>query len=506
MERVGHAVLRLEPIEDRVEPPDRFTCIDPSLGSRPVGDRLGNNAQVFGPGRAGSQEPECDARRDDLGPAREPAVASKRLDGPEGLEKGVLGEVLRVTTGAKDAKEGAMDRHAEEAEHGPLGFPISARAPASELELLVDLGGVLGHGHVSGVPDPVATVARNGQHAGILAFVALASMGALVPIEAQAQEPMRVVVVDPEGSLGAALDTALTPWGISVQVVAGESPGATMPGSEERGRALAQLHVAHASVWISESADGFAVWIYDARQDRIIARELPSGPPFDELTAAEVALTVKSLLRQGPVRPASDDGRSDAAPRPPATPEPTEEVGERPVVREWSLMTAIGARLAATSPDRAEARFALGLSFWPEALGEHLGFALVASLGPGFGITTPDLSAHWTETAVMFALRGRLPLAEELDIGLALGAGANLTTLDGTLTRTGRGASVLRVNPLLSADLTVGLRLDARLRLELRGGSAFPMRMQTYLVGEAVGLVVEPVHARIFLSIEVALL
>lgn len=64
----------------------------------------------------------------------------------------------------------------------------------------------------------------------------------------------------------------------------------------------------------------------------------------------------------------------------------------------------------------------------------------------------------------------------------------------------------LLINPLLSADLTVGLRLDARLRLELRGGSAFPMRMQTYLVGEAVGLVVEPVHARIFLSIEVALL
>lgn len=357
------------------------------------------------------------------------------------------------------------------------------------------------------MPNAAATVARKGQRpdiSGLLAGLGLALTVLLAAQAAIAQQTMRVVVVDPEGSLGTALEGALTPWEIEVHVVAEASPGATMPGSEERGRALARRHGADASVWISESSDGFAVWIYDARQDRVVARSVPSGPPFDEITAAEVALTVKALLRQGPVRAAPEPPREE----PPAAGAPTsapEEPEPRTTVREWSLMTSVGARFGATSPDRAEARFALWLSFWPDVLGEHLGFAIVAESGPGLGFTTPDLSAHWTETALVFALCGRLPLGAGFDVGLTAGAGAHLTTLDGSLTRSGQGAGALRVNPLLVADLTFGLRLDDRIRLELRGGSSFPLRMQTYLVGEAVGLVVEPAHGRLLVSAEIAL-
>lgn len=322
------------------------------------------------------------------------------------------------------------------------------------------------------------------------------------------QSPLRVVLVEPDEHLRHAVEAALEPWGMSVLPVASGSPGATMPSSAERGRALARTHDAEAVVWISRSEDGHAVWVYDGRQDRVIARPLPDGPPFDRPTAAEVALIVKTLLRQGPVarpllRPASRDGIEDASPGPSEAAPGVRATARR--AREWTLMTSVGARFAATAPDRAETRFVLWLTIWPVVLDGHLGVGLSLASGPGLAVGTPELSAHWTETALMLTLRSRLHLGDAVDLGATLGAGAHLTTLDGTLSRSGQAASVLRSNPLLAIDLVLGLRLDERLRVEARAGSSFPLRTQTYLVGEATGFELMPANVRALLSAEIAI-
>jgi hypothetical protein len=84
----------------------------------------------------------------------------------------------------------------------------------------------------------------------------------------------RLLLVDPDPELEAALRVTLEPWGTSIASESNTGPGNTMPGSAERARDLAQERRAQAVVWISRSDDGFALWIYDAERDRVAARNL----------------------------------------------------------------------------------------------------------------------------------------------------------------------------------------------------------------------------------------
>lgn len=315
---------------------------------------------------------------------------------------------------------------------------------------------------------------------------------AAVPTGARAQ--IRAVLVDPDGSLEAAMHDALDPWGIALERVEATSPGASMPGSAERGRALAEAHAAEVAIWISEAPDGFAVWVYDARGDRVVARALPQGPPFDALAAAEIALVVKTLVRQGPVAP-PPVSREPAGPAPPPAPPRA----------EWALALGGGARFLATAPDRAEARLGLAVSFFPSSWSGRLGFALEVDAGPGLDVATASLAAHWTEASARLALRARLPVLGWLELGMAAGAGAQLLALDGQLLPSGAPAGDVRLAPIVTGDLLAGARLTETLRLVLQVGVGASLHPPTYRVGERTGLAVEPAHLRTLLSLEIGL-
>jgi hypothetical protein len=279
----------------------------------------------------------------------------------------------------------------------------------------------------------------------------------------------RLVLVDPDRELEAALRIALNPWRTAILTENLAEPGNTMPGSADRARALAARREAEAVVWISRSTDGFALWMYDARQDRVVARRLSSGPPFDETTAASVALMVKTLLRHSEVPPVAE--RVQTSPEEP-----------------WLLVGVLGGIRFSTSSDAgAEPRLGLRLSAWPRALDGKAAIGLEATSGPGFSVDEPQFSGRWTETAFLLTLHGRLPLAERLGLGVVLGAGGEVTTIDGVLVESAQRTRATRINAIASGHAEVGFQLAPVLRLGLRAGLVHSFRTQTYRVqGEPV--------------------
>jgi hypothetical protein len=279
----------------------------------------------------------------------------------------------------------------------------------------------------------------------------------------------RLLLVDPDAELEAALRVALDPWGTTIEAEMISGPGNTMPGSADRARAMARQRRAEAVVWISQSDDGFALWMYDARRDRVVVRRLTTPPPFDAPTAASVALIVKTLLRHSDVPPPA---------------ERVDEPAEEPWLRVGLLA---GARLPPISEASVEPRLGLRIAGWPRGLGGHVGASIEATGGLGLDVDSARFRGHWTQAVVLASAHGRLGVGDAMDVGLAVGAGLDITTLNGVVVDPTRRASAHRINPLASAHGELGWWLSPVLRLGLRLGFVHPLRTQTYLVrGETV--------------------
>src|SRR5688572_8490477 len=91
----------------------------------------------------------------------------------------------------------------------------------------------------------------------------------LLPRPAGAEQS-RLLLVDPDPELAAALEASLRAWSTIIVIEHATGPGNTMPASAEEARQRASRHRAHAVVWISTAEDGVALWIYDARTDRVL--------------------------------------------------------------------------------------------------------------------------------------------------------------------------------------------------------------------------------------------
>ena len=336
------------------------------------------------------------------------------------------------------------------------------------------------------------------------------------PGVSSAQPQATVVLATPDEALQHALSSALQPWDIGVTTVEEPAPGASMPGAAERGRWLSTRHHALAAVWISESEAGFALWIYDGARGQVVATPLASGPPFDDVMAAEVALTVKAMLRRGPVLGSRgpDRGSSEVVSRPlpqdaPTEPSvheepPDEAAAHGPASDVWAVTVGGGARGLATAPQQVEPRFFVAASWWPAALEEVLGVAVAAFSGPGVEVQSGGLRGHWTDTSLVLGLQVRGSVGP-LDLGLVGWAGAHLTTLEGALPAIEQRVSRLDAGPLLGLDGEIGVRLDPRLRLGLLLGGTFPLMPTTYWVGRDVAMEVSPVNLRALLALELSL-
>lgn len=293
-------------------------------------------------------------------------------------------------------------------------------------------------------------------------------------------------MVAPSENLLHAVTRTLAAWNVEVAAVPDDNPGPTMPASSSEGRRIAEQYDALAVVWVSESNDGFALWVFDRRTDQVAARPLPSGPPFDEPLAAQVALTVKTLLRTIP-QFRSDNRQEPTTDEAIVTRPSPESMQEAEELLGVDILAAAGVRGLALTPGVPDARVALGVTLRPRGFRRALGLSLLLESGPGVQSPHSDLDARWTDSSLTLGVGGRLHLGARFDVGASIGFGARFTTLDGE-TRVGSPVARRRVTLVSRAEVELGVMLVPWIRLMLRGGTHVGWTVQRYFAGDELAL------------------
>jgi hypothetical protein len=318
----------------------------------------------------------------------------------------------------------------------------------------------------------------------------------LAPERARADETL-VVVLGADAALVAALETALSPWGIAVREGEGATPGAVMPDAARAAAEVGERSGAAVVVWIASSDEGHALFVFDVASGRVVARQSPRAPPLDDVSAASLALSVKTLLRHTVASPPAERFGAEAAPRPIVAPTPAP--APRPsVVR---VATLGGVRLFRDGDPSPELRMGLGLGFWPDALGQRLGIGLEAVAGPGFGVRRRGLVARYVEAQLSLVVTARALVVGAFALSVVGRLDAVFAFLDGSFAATDDDVSVFRLDPqgalLLQADYELG---GARIGLRV-GGTGLVLR-QRYLVDGRPVLTLPPfgLEAAVFID------
>lgn len=103
----------------------------------------------------------------------------------------------------------------------------------------------------------------------------------------------------------------------------------------------------------------------------------------------------------------------------------------------------VGGRALFGEPRALELRFGLGVSVWPRALRQRLGFALAVAAGPGISVDGESFAGHHTDVALALGARSRLHAGARVAFEPRLGVAAHFTTLDGGLPRRARRRAAL---------------------------------------------------------------
>jgi hypothetical protein len=314
---------------------------------------------------------------------------------------------------------------------------------------------------------------------GVLALAAaMATAGG-----AAADEPTRrVVMVSAPAGLEAAVEAALAGWPIQVTSAAGD-PGPSMPAAGDRARAIGQATGAGAVVWLAGDGTGHAVWVLDVDSGHVTARRLAQGPPFDDITAAAVALTIKTLLRHSQVVPVMErygvaEARQElqaevAAARP--SPEPRES--------PLRLETLAGARVRPTEAGDVELRLGAGARWEPPWLGGRGSAVARIRSGAGIGLNQDSFVGRYTDVETSLAVAARILARGRFALVPAAGASLHFTSIDGSIRSQGTRGRASRVNPSLDGALAIDIQVGQLVRVSVGGELSYALRRQAYLVG-----------------------
>ncbi len=288
-------------------------------------------------------------------------------------------------------------------------------------------------------------------------------------------ESKRVVLVDPGTALLDAVTGALEPWGIVVSTVSSPNPGATMPATATSAQGVAGRQGAAALVWISKAASGYALWVFDRATSKLMTRRLARPPPYDEPTAAAVALTIKTLLRHSFAAPERQRFGSTKSERPVTSPPRTVKV----TTPRWTFGFEgwFGVRARGAEP-----RVGGLLSFRPSLWNRRWSLALGLRSGPGISLDDAGFVGHHSDTVALVLSELRVDFSERVAIYPALGGALHFTQLDGAIIASGMRAKVGRVNPAVLASIKLDVRV-ARLRFGVRGQVSYVSRRQEYTIG-----------------------
>jgi hypothetical protein len=264
-----------------------------------------------------------------------------------------------------------------------------------------------------------------------------------------AETRRRVALVHPDAHLIRSTVIALSAWDIDVVGVEVPAPGASLPLAQRNAENIARQTKASAVGWLSESSSGCVLWIYDVDTHNVESRVLDDSPPFDEPTAAAIALSIKALLRSSSIAP---------------EPERVVRLQASPAASSSQIWVEMEAGGRAWPSAIEEPRGALGVSLWPRGLSERVGIEIGVSDGLGAAVTTPgptSVNARFSDFALSSSLRTHILLSARFALEPALGTSVHLTSVAGTA---GLGAVPVVAHQLCGS-------LDAALSFEVRVGS-----------------------------------
>jgi hypothetical protein len=299
----------------------------------------------------------------------------------------------------------------------------------------------------------------------------------------------RIAVLDPPPRLLDAISVALSPWGLRVLPVTGTLSPGELPSAATTSRAIASAQGAGAVAWVTLSpARQALLWLYDAQTEQMTVRSLSVSPPFDDASAAAVALTLKTLLRSTAIapeaeRPGPELRTAPATPTASATAAPTatSTPGSPSSPRAHSLRLdafATGHFPTGTDPSVAP-RAGLGFAWWPVRWRERFGFGIDLRAGASGSFSPRSFVGTFSDTAAGASARARLG-GEPLSVEVLIGPSLHLTSLSGTATATGRSATIQRLDPAFDIVVIPQVSLGARARVGLFLGSTVLLRTQRY--------------------------
>ena len=303
----------------------------------------------------------------------------------------------------------------------------------------------------------------------------------------QALGEPRVVMISAPPALEEAVEAALAGWPVQVSSAAGE-PGASMPEAGDRARAIGQAEGAGAVVWTAGDATGHAVWVLDVESGRVAVRRLPRPPPWDEPTAAAVALTVKTLLRHSRVAPvlerygveeAREALRAELAAAP-ARPAPAPPAWLR-------LATLAGARIRPTEGRDVELRLGAAVELVPGWWDGRVAALARIRSGTGVEVNQPDFVGRYTDVEASLGAVARILAWGPVAIAPAAGGSLHLSEIDGSIRSRGERGHASRINPSLDGAVAIEVQVGELVRLSVSGELSYALRRQLYLVaGDAV--------------------
>ena len=302
----------------------------------------------------------------------------------------------------------------------------------------------------------------------------------LFALTARAQ-PTRIAAIDVDPELQRAIVGALTPWNVEIVPQAAPAPPFDVSGAMSAAERIASASGARAVVWVVLPSDEahWSLWIYDADAHQITVRALPAPPPYDEVSAAALALTVKTVLRNvvtGPKRHIE-----------PASP-------RAPVFHHRFRLQAIGSiRFPTNAASAVEPRWGLAASWWPPWFRQRVGLAFDVSNGGGAALSHPLFSGQFRDSTIRFTVAGDLPLARWVSLTSGLGAGIHFSSIEGVMPGTGLYGHATRTAPALELVVALNVRV-AGLLVGPCVGASFLGHYQRYSALDQPVLDVPPVH------------
>jgi hypothetical protein len=328
-----------------------------------------------------------------------------------------------------------------------------------------------------------------------VAWMALVSL--LFSLDAMTAET-RIAVLDPPPKLLDAISVALSPWGLRIVPVTGVTPPADMPSATLSARATASARGVGAVAWVALSpARQTSLWLYDAQTEQVTVRSLSVSLPFDEASAAAVALTLKTLLRSTTIAPQAERPGPEVStptptptspppstsppppPSPPPSTSPPPPTSPSTPPHSWRLDAFATAHFPTDATPSVAPRAGLGLSWWPPPWRERFGLGVDVRAGTSVGFSSRSFVGTFSDLAAGASARARLG-GQRLSVEVLAGPSLHLTSLSGTSTETGRSTTIQRVDPALDVAVVPQVSLGGRAGIGLFFGSTVMLQTQRY--------------------------